>query len=406
VLPVIFLTILVDLLGFGIVLPVIPQLLGNPESPYFLLSDASMIGTGYILLGFLTASFPLAQFFAAPILGQLSDTFGRKPVLAISLTGTCASYVLFAIGILTQNLPLLFISRVFDGITGGNISVAQAAIADITQPKDRAKNFGLIGAAFGIGLIIGPFLGGKLSDPSILPWFDATTPFWFAAILSALNVISILFFFPETHRTRMREKVIQWKQSIQNIIRAYSLVHLRTVFTAAFLYQAGFSFFVSFFSVYLISRFGFTESNIGDFFAYLGIWIAFTQAVVTRYVAQRFPEHKVIAVTFATTGSLLFVYLLPHYWWQLLFVVPFFAISNGLTQAMLPSLVSKQASKDEQGEVLGINASIQALAQAIPPILSGWIAALLTPESPIIFAGLIILSGAVYFKLMYHPKES
>ena len=198
-------TIFIDLLGIGILIPVIPQLLANPASPFYLLAQGVSIKTGYIILGFLTAIFPLMQFFATPLLGELSDRFGRKPVLAISLLGTCISYILFAIGILTKNLPLLFVSRGFDGITGGNIAVAQAAIADVSTPENRAKNFGLMGAAFGIGFILGPYIGGKLSDPNLISWFNAATPFWFAALLCFANVLSVVFLLPETHKHKKSE---------------------------------------------------------------------------------------------------------------------------------------------------------------------------------------------------------
>src|SRR3989344_3479623 len=170
-LPVIFFTVFVDLIGFGILIPVVPLLLADPESSYFLLPKGFTVNQGYIMLGFLTAMFPLMQFLAAPILGQLSDKFGRKRILAISLFGTCLSYLIFAYAILTRNIPLLFAARAFDGITGGNIAVAQAAIADVTTPANRAKNFGLIGAAFGLGFILGPYIGGKLSDPTVVSWF-------------------------------------------------------------------------------------------------------------------------------------------------------------------------------------------------------------------------------------------
>lgn len=163
----IFLTVFIDLLGVGVLIPVMPLLLGDPTSPYYLLPTGWSTEQGYVLLGLLTAVFPLMQFFATPILGQLSDKYGRKDILLISLFGTSLSYVLFAYGIMSRNLPLLFVSRALDGITGGNISVAQAAIADISLPENRAKNFGLIGMAFGLGFIFGSFLGGKLSDPTV-----------------------------------------------------------------------------------------------------------------------------------------------------------------------------------------------------------------------------------------------
>ena len=404
-LPVIFLTIFIDLLGFGILIPVIPQLLANPSSEYYLLPQGWSIQQGFILLGILTAVFSIAQFLATPILGQLSDRYGRKKLLAISLFGTSISYVLFAYGIMTGNLALLFFSRALDGVTGGNISVAQAAIADVTTPENRAKNFGLIGAAFGLGFIIGPYIGGKLSDPSIVPWFNATTPFFFAAILSLINVISILIFFPETLKIKNHNLVIKWSRSFSNIYHATLNKELRILFGTVFLFTFGFTFFTSFFSVFLIDRFHFTQGNIGDFFAYIGLWVAFTQAFLTGRVAKRFPAYKIIRWGILASGIATFLYFLPQYWWQLLFIVPIFAIGNGLMQANITSLISRSAGPEIQGEVLGINSSVQALAMSIPPILSGFIAAKLSPEAPIFVGGTIVLLTAMFFWILYKPHK-
>ncbi len=405
-LPVIFLTIFVDLLGFGILIPVIPQLLANPKSEFFLLPGGFSINQGYILLGFLTAVFSIFQFLAAPILGQLSDKFGRKKILAISLFGTSVSYVLFAIGILTKNIPLLFISRAFDGITGGNISVAQAAIADVTTPQNRAKNFGLIGAAFGLGFIIGPYLGGKLSDPSILPWFNATTPFWFAAGLSLLNVISIIFLFPETHKNQLENLKINWSKSIFNIYHAMTHKQLRELYFTVFLLNGGFTFFSTFFSVFLITRFNFTQGNIGDYFAYVGLWVAFTQAVIVRKLSEKFEDYKLVRYGLIGAGVAIFLFFVPTVWWQLLLITPIFAISNGMFQANIIALISKSVGPKVQGEVLGINSSVAALAMSIPPILSGFIAASLHPDAPVHIAGVIILLAALFFWIFYKPVKS
>ena len=175
---IILFTILIDTLGIGILGPILPQLLSNPNSPHYLLGKDASASSGYIMFGFLVGIFPIMQFFATPILGQLSDRYGRKPVLALSLAGTALGYLLFAVGIVIKNIPLLFAARALDGITGGNLSVAQASIADVTPPSERTKNFGLIGAAFGVGFIIGPFLGGVLADPSVVSWFNALLLYW------------------------------------------------------------------------------------------------------------------------------------------------------------------------------------------------------------------------------------
>jgi len=404
-LPVIFFTIFVDLLGFGILIPVIPQLLANPASEYFLLPAGWTLQQGFILLGFLTAVFSIAQFLATPILGQLSDRYGRRKLLAISLFGTSISYLLFAYGIMTGNLILLFFSRALDGVTGGNISIAQAAIADVTTPEKRARNFGLIGAAFGLGFVIGPFLGGKLSDPSVVPWFNATTPFFFAAILSFVNVVSIIIFFPETLKIKNHNLKINWSRSVLNIYHATLDKKLRVLFGTVFLFTAGFTFFTTFFSVFLIDKFGFTQGNIGDFFAYIGLWVAFTQAVITGKVSAKYPAYKIIRWGILVAGIATFLFFLPEYWWQLLLIVPIFAIGNGLMQANITALISQSADADVQGEVLGINSSVSALAMSIPPILSGFIAASLSPSAPIFVGGTIVMLAAAFFWFFYKPLK-
>lgn len=406
-LPVVLFTIFIDMLGYGILIPIIPQLFANPNSVEYILPANVSQAEGYIILGFLLASFPIMQFLATPILGQLSDSFGRKKLLGFSLAGTCLSYILLAIAILYKNIPLLFLARSFDGLTGGNIAVAQAAVADITKPENRAKNFGLIGAAFGLGFILGPFLGGKLSDPSVVSWFNAATPFWFAAILSLLNTLSVIFLFPETNKNLQAHIKITWHKSLTNIAKAFNLKGMRVLFSTVFLLQTGFAFFIGFFSIFLIERFGFNPSQTGNFFAYVGIWIAITQALVTRQAAKFFSEQQILKLVLLGTGLTMLCYFIPKTSLGLFVVTPFFAIFNGLAQANLTALVSRSAGPEIQGEVLGLNSSIQALAQSFPPIISGFLASLIKPSTPVLVSAIIIIFSGIFFVFLYKtPKNS
>lgn len=352
-----------------------------------------------MIYGLLTAAYPMMSFLAAPILGQLSDRYGRRRVLAVCLSGTAIGYALFAIAILTKNLPLLFLSRMLDGITGGNISVAQAAVADVSTPETRAKNFGLLGAAFGLGFILGPLIGGKLADASLVSWFNASVPFWFAAILASLNLISVLLFFPETHKTSPVAKAFRWLKSFGDIAAAFRWKELRSLFTASFLFYSGFGFFISFFSVYLVDRFGFNEGQIGNYFAYVGICIVFAQAVLIGLVTKRWKEPQILRVSMLGTALAVFSQILIHNPWYLLLVPPFMAASNALSAASLTSLVSRTAGPERQGEILGLNASLQSLSGIFPPLLAGVVAARFSSTTPIAVGALICLTGWLWFGL-------
>ncbi len=403
-LTVVLLTLFVDMLGYGILIPVIPQLLGNQDSPYSVLPQSFSLDQGYILLGFLVGIFPLMQFLSTPILGQLSDRHGRRKILALSLTGTCISYLAFAFAVMTRNIPLLFASRALDGVTGGNISVAHAAIADISTPENRARNFGLTGAAFGLGFIIGPYLGGKLSDPNVVSWFNISTPFWFAAILSLINVVFVLMLFPETLK-HLQRTPIRWFKSVTNIVSAYTVKATRIPFLTTFLFQSGFTFFTTFFSIYLIRRFNFNQGNIGEYFAYIGLWMAFSQIFITPKITKLFAEYQILRVSIIGAGVLIAAHFLPHNPSSLLFIAPFFAIFIGLTQANITALISRSVGPEVQGETLGINSSVNALAQAIPPILSGYIAATLHPNAPLVIGSITLAIAGIIFIALYRPRQ-
>ncbi len=406
-LPIVISTIFLDVLGVGILIPVLPQLIFRIFEPAGYSYKNSLI-----MLGWLTAIYPLMQFLATPILGQLSDRYGRKPVLGFSLFGTALGYVLFAIGIITKNIPLLFFARAMDGITGGNISVARAVIADVSPPEHRTTNFAKMGAAFGIGFVVGPYLGARLASPSISffglfdtpSWFGPAVPFWFAAILSVINMILVLTVLPETHQHINKKLKMAWGKSIENIKKAAAHPSLRVILGSEFLFWGGFTFFTTFFQILLIQKLGFKQANIGDYFAYIGICIALTQIIFTPFFAKRFKNYQILRFSLIGNGVTLFLMLYPHNTTQLLLVTPIFALFNGLTMANVSALVSFSADKKIQGEVLGIEASVQALAQSIPAIAAGYIATL-GVNVPVLVGGSIVIVGGLVFNIFYHPSQ-
>lgn len=395
-LSVILLTIFVDMIGIGIMIPVFPQLFVNPASPAYMLAPSTPLSTAYLLVGMLSASYPLMMFFAAPILGELSDRYGRRRILAICLAGTAASYALFALALFLKNLPLLFFSRIVDGITGGNIAVANAAVADVTKPEDRAKSFGLTGAAFGLGFILGPFIGGRLAE------FGVTIPFWFSSALAAFNLLSVLWYFPETFKTDAAHRAFRWFNSLTNVTKAWTMRELRTLFAVQFLFSTGFGFFVSFFGILLTERFGFTEAQLGNYFAFIGVWIVLCQAVLVRRLAGKFREERLIRVSMLGTGITVFLHLFAYDWRIMLVIVPFMAASNAVTFANLQGLVSRSGGSANQGEVMGVSQSVLALANVIPPLGAGVMAAAFGTSASILFGSLLVVAGWALFMTHRH----
>jgi len=398
------LTIFIDMLGVGIIIPVMPQLLGEPSSPYFLLS-VDQANLGYILLGFLVAVYPIAIFFFSPVLGALSDKYGRKPILNISILGTSVSYFIFAYAIFIGSIPLLFISRIFDGITGGNISVAQAAIADSSKPEERTKAYGLMGAAFGAGFIFGPFLGGVLASPEVAPFFSAWTPFVFSGILALFNMLSIYFFMPETIAEKHPDRKIDFFASLKNIAKANKFHEVRELLLVSFLFNAGFAFFTSFFNVYLTNKFGFSPAKIGNFFAYVGIWVIITQVFVVRRMAGKYSESAILKWAYFGCALGIIIYLIPQSPWWLLLVVPIASIPNGLQMANFQSMLTKRTDEKMRGEVFGISSSVSSLGQSLPPLVAGGIAAATASFVPVILASVIVFLAGLVFVYKVKPTQ-
>src|SRR2546429_2708893 len=351
---VIFITVFIDLVGFGIVIPVLP-----------FYAEGTKFGATPREVGLLFASYSIMQLVFAPVLGRLSDKYGRRPVLLISLIGTSLGFLILGFA---ATLWMLFLGRIIDGISGGNISTAQAYIADVTTTENRAKGMGLIGAAFGLGFVFGPAIGGILSRWGI------NVPFLFAGGLAFANAILLYFTLPETvtpdHPARASAATGRgWGQLFVSLKNP----RLGFVLTIYFLSIVAFSIMTASFSLFMMFRLGYDAFHNGWVFAFVGIISAVIQGGLIGKLVKRFGEPLLIIV-----GALLFS--------ASLVAIPFVTLASGLTallvlgaataigQALsapsLSSLASKTASAGEQGGVLGVMQSVASLARAVGPSLA------------------------------------
>lgn len=348
-LVIIFFTVFIDLLGFGIIIPLLPFY-------------AEHFGASALMVGLLSASFSLAQFLFAPVWGRLSDRIGRRPIILIGLIGSALSYSMFA---LATSLPLLFVARSLAGIAGANIPTAQAFIADITTPGNRARGMGLIGAAFGLGFIFGPAIGGFLSH-----WGYAA-PAWFAAALSFANFCAALALLPESRPAHDRDTSRPGR--IEVFRRALTRPHMPQVLLVFFLIVTAFSSFESTFALYSERRFDFTAVTIGYMFAWVGVVLATVQGALVGRVVPRFGEHRVVPVALVTMAVALALIPASPSVPVLAAVSGLLAVGMGFNSPSIMSAISQLADARDQGSTLGLSQSLGSLARIIGPAWGGFV---------------------------------
>jgi len=352
---VIFTTVFIDLVGFGIVIPVLP-----------FYAEGTLFNATPRTVGLLFASYSIMQLIFSPILGGLSDKHGRRPVLLLSIIGTGIGFLVLGFA---KTIFMLFLGRILDGITGGNISTAQAYIADITTKENRTKGMGLIGAAFGIGFIFGPAIGGILSG------WGVHVPFFFAAALCFANAVLLYFTLPETvtadHPAKNRAG---GGRSFRHVLNSMKQPRLAFVLIIYFLFVVAFSIMTTSFSLYTMFRFGYDAQHTGYLFAYVGLIAVVIQGGLIGRLVKRFGELPLVIF-----GALCFAISL--------FAVPFvgpaagglaallvgggvFSMGNSLATPALTSLASKTAGAEQQGVVLGVTQSVASLARAVGPSLA------------------------------------
>jgi DHA1 family tetracycline resistance protein-like MFS transporter len=373
----IFLIVFIDLLGFGIILPLLPYI-------------AEKYSAGPLQIGLLTATYSFFQLIASPILGRLSDRYGRKKLLIISQFGSAIGYLILG---LSGSLPLLFLSRIIDGITGGNISIAQAYIADVTTKENRVKGMGIIGAAFGLGFIFGPAIGGFLSK------FSYSAPAYFATAVSLITVLTTIFFLKETINEKEAKKSPKTKLNLKEFQRILSIYPIGILIITFFVVNLASSIQQGNFALWTEKTFNYGPSENGWLFAYIGILAVFVQLKVLPFLAKKFNEKIILYISlfFMFIGlSLIPLIPAPNFLYVSLFFLPF---GYGLSNPTIQALASKNVPKEEYGGTLGFLQSAGSLGRIIGPIVGGIIFQSFGKDNAFYFAGFIILVILIYSRL-------
>jgi len=372
VLATVLLTVFLDLVGFGLLIPLLPF--------YALEFSATALQVTLLM-----AVYSFAQFLFAPIWGQLSDRYGRRPIL---LTSIGIGSVMLAGFAMSGQLWQLFLFRILHGACAANISTAQAAVADITPPEKRAMGMGLIGAAFGVGFTLGPFIGGELSV------YGLEVPIWAAAGLSGFNFVLAMFTLPETRKPGMaagRRRTIDPRA----MMRVLKHPVVGTAIAVTFLATSSFAMMESTFALFVDELYQMKAQDLGRLFAVAGIAMIGVQGGLIGRLVSRFGERSLILFGF----GLLIVSLLLLGWakptWPMLIVFVGMAVGNGISSPSLQALISRATPEDEQGLVLGTNQSMSALARGTAPALGGLVFSGIGPRSPFLLGALILLVALV-----------
>jgi DHA1 family tetracycline resistance protein-like MFS transporter len=394
----IFITILVDVIGLGIIIPVVPKLIEQLTGEG--ISEASRYG------GWLVFCFAIMQFLFSPVLGGLSDKFGRRPVLLISLLGLGLDYILHAYA---PSITWLFIGRLIAGVMGASYTTATAYIADISTPEKRAQNFGLIGAAFGLGFIIGPVIGGLSAQ------WGANVPFLVAAALTLLNLLYGYFVLPESLLKENRRK-FEWKRanpigSLKHL-RKYPvvsglIVSLVLIYIASHAVQSNWSYFT-------IYKFSWDAQMVGYSLAFVGILVSLVQGYLIRVINPKLGQNKSIYLgLFLYALGLVLFGLAWKEWMMFVFLIPY--CLGGIAGPALQGLISNQVPPTEQGELQGALTSLISLTSIIGPLVMTNLFAYTTandslfflPGAPFFLAALLILiSGYFAFKTLSKHRLS
>jgi DHA1 family tetracycline resistance protein-like MFS transporter len=345
------------------------------------------LGLDELQIGLILSIFSLCQLFASPITGKLSDRFGRRPLLLFSQTSTLVGFLLLGIA---NNVWILVAARLVDGLLGSNMTVAQAYISDVTTPQQRTKSYSYSSAVFGAGLIFGPMISG------VLLLINFSAPFFFAAGVSLLSIILVSIFLPES--ITQKEDKIRLKLGdiipIKETKRFFKLAEIRGILISFFLYSFGFFLFISTFALYSTTQLNATPQQLTFYMAWIGILRVLFQSVLITPILKKVSENTMLKVgIFAMVFTMVFLIFTTNYW--IVYIpISFLAFGTGVARPILTSKLTKAVKKEETGSLLGVNNSLNSIAQIVTPILGGVILKYFPPQ-------ILPLLSAIVFSLIF-----
>jgi len=366
-----FVVLFIDSMGLGLLFPILNSIIIDPVSNF--LPAMTSIATRDFLYGLTVGIFMLSWFFGAAILGDLSDTIGRKKALIICLLGSFLGYLVAAAGIWMHSLSLLIVGRIVAGFTAGSQPIAQAAIVDISAPEHKARNIGYILLAISLGFVFGPIFGGVLSDPHIVRWFTFATPMNFAAIVSLLNAVLLWTTFKETFKVTGKVR-IRPHHAIKVFVSAFQHKRIRYLSLVFLVLILGWSDFFTFMSMFVLDRYHFSPLKVSLFMGALGLGFAIGCGLLVDFCSGRFAYKSSVIVGALVTSVAVLIMLLVNNHALAWVLVVFVGIFMALAYSTILTIFSDQVGQNEQGWVMGVTGSIMALAFGINSLLTGLLA--------------------------------
>lgn len=369
-LGIVFTTVVIDLVGFGIVLPILPLW-------------AEQFGASPVQIGVITASYAVAQVIFAPVLGRLSDRHGRRPVILVALAGTVGAFLMIGFA---QGLLVIFVARVLQGVFGASYAAAQAYVADVTSPAERAHGMGMIGAAFGLGFLLGPALGALFAT------VDARAPFFAAAALAAGNLALAYRRLPESLRPGAAPSV---RPGLAVVRRALASRRLAPLVWLTFVANFAFIAMEATFALFGARRFGYGMVEMGLLFTWIGVLAALTQGYLVRRVVPRAGEGRLLIAGLGITAAGLLLMAPAHDLWLLMAALALVAVGSGFVFATTSALISLSAGEAEQGTVLGLTASVGSAARIAAPLAGTALLQHVAVSAPLVVGGALFALCAV-----------